>query len=101
MAQANPRRVLIASLAGIAAGVAHTKRTTIEEGLDEIRAELAAVKVKPATPAAADILTATAAVYASPEPTIDEWWYPDAFAFLVEAGADPQAARAMWAGRRT
>jgi hypothetical protein len=101
MARANPRRVLVAQLIGIAAGVAHTRRVDVDGRVREIAAELTAARMRIGTPAAVELLTEAAAYYATSAPNMDEWWHSEAFAFLIQAGADPEAARAVRAARRT
>jgi hypothetical protein len=102
MARSDPRRVLAAQLSGVAAGYAHVKRLTADEALAEIAAELAAAKVKPGSPAAVLVLTMAASLYAvDGEPAAAEWWYADALALLVRAGADEGAARRARAEPKT
>jgi hypothetical protein len=94
MARSEPRRVLAAQLSGVAAGFAHVKRLTADEALTEITAELTSAKVKPGSGQAVLVLTMAASLYAvDGEPALEEWWYADALALLVQAGADEGAAR--------
>jgi hypothetical protein len=94
MARSDPRRVLVAQISGVAAGYADVKRLTADEALAEIRAELTGAKVKPGSPQAIVVLTMAAALYAvDGEPALEELWYADALALLVQAGADEDAAR--------
>jgi len=93
MARADRRRVLAAQLSGVAAAVAQVRRITAEEGLAELQAEMIGAKVKPGSETAVKALTMAASTYAVDRPRRDEWWFPEAFAFLVEAGADPDEAR--------
>jgi hypothetical protein len=95
MARPSRNQVLSAQCNGIAAGVAHTRRCTAEEGLEEIRRELGAKGIKLGTPEAVAILTHAAMMYAVDTPQPQEWWFPAAFEFLVGAGADLAQAREL------
>jgi hypothetical protein len=100
MARSDPRRVLAAQLSGAAAAFAHQKRLTADEALAEIEAELRNAKVKPGSPEAVLALTMAAGLYVvDGEPAIDQYWYRDALALLVRAGADDRAARRARAAR--
>jgi hypothetical protein len=76
---ADPRRLLVARLTGIAAGYAGGLRAEFTR--DDALAELRAVTTDP------DVLAEAAAMYVG-----DDYWYGgEAVALLIDAGADPAA----------
>jgi hypothetical protein len=94
VAHYNPRRVLAAQLSGTAARCAQTRAITVDEALVAMAALLTGAGVRPGTDAAVKALTMAAEGYiADDPPEIGQWYYPDALAVLVQAGADEEAAR--------
>lgn len=87
MSSSEQRRLATASIEGIADRYAQHKATDMPEALQQIDAVLDGIHRQDHTV----VLTEAAARYA--RPTELDWWYTDAFELLVQAGADPQAAR--------
>jgi hypothetical protein len=104
MARPDPPNFLVAQLTGTAARCAHVRALAIHDAIAEMNATLTAFGVKLGTDAAREALTEAAVLYATDDPSPGEWYYTDALAVLVLAGAhEPEArtrrrARPRWSG---
>jgi hypothetical protein len=93
MARPEPPQVLVEELTGAAARCAHVRARAIHEAFTQMNAALTAFGVRLGTEAAAEALTQAAVMYAADDPGPAEWFFPDALAVLVLAGAREAEAR--------
>jgi hypothetical protein len=97
-------QVLVEQLADAAARCADVRARAIHEAIAEMNSTLIAFGVRLGTDVAAEALTRAAVVYAADDPSPAQWWYPDALAVLVLAGAREgeartrRKARPRWSG---
>lgn len=92
---ADPQRVASAQLTGIAARYALRHVVTAKEALGEIREVL----TKWSAHGRQTVLDQAAASYVRPSSPGDEYWHPAALQLLLDAGADGERAKAIWAAR--